>query len=177
MEKFTRRKRINNIKTKKKENDKRMMDVYLRRLEKQFDKSKERYDYAIKQFDALMITLSTVGIGFISNYTKDMEGDLTLAYISQLIFTICFFSNLISHLASKRCYKISQIIDNAELDSEHYNIHRNQDAAEKFKKAQDKMNAQMGLYNIVVKVLNSISFLSLSSAVICFVVFAIKLKQ
>lgn len=158
---------------KKEEAYKRKMEIYLRHLEKHVDKSKERYEYAVKQFDTLMITLSTVGLGFVSAYIKGMEGDLSLAYIAQIGFLACFFSNLFSHLSSMRCNKNAMMNAKEEFEAESYDSFNGDNEGKiKYEITQELRNKEIKLFGTIVRVLNILSFVFLSFAVVCFIVFA-----
>lgn len=152
---------------------KKKMDIYIRHLEKHVDKSKERYEYAIKQFDTLMIGLSTVGIGFVANYIKELHVGLTLAYISQFGFVTCFFMNLFSHLASMKCNKSAMLNAKQEYEAEAYGTYENDnEGLVKYEIIQELRRKEIQLFGSIVRVLNVLSFLSLVFAVVCFIVFA-----
>ena len=151
----------------------RKMEIYLKHLEKHLDKSKERYEYAVKQFDTLMIAISTAGLGFTASYIKDMNGDLTLANCAQIGFLVCFFINLLSHLASMRSNKNSELNALEEFEAESYNSFEEDETAKiKHEITQAYRNREIYVLTIIIKTLNTASFIVLVAAVICFLIFA-----
>lgn len=155
----------------KEENFKKKMDIYLSELIKHRDKSKERKEYAIKQFDTLMIGLSTAGLGFVMNYLKNINNtDLTLALISQLLFLGCLLTNLFSHIFSM--FANENALENAikSLDKENYDDLNEEETIEFYLSQQIRVK-KMKLYGSIVKIMNIIAFLMLLSAIILFVIF------
>lgn len=151
----------------------RKMEIYLKHLEKHMDKSRDRYEYAVKQFDTLMIAISTAGLGFIASYIKNMAGDLTLAYCAQIGFLICFFTNLLSHLASMRCNQNALLNAKEEFEVESYDSFAEDETGRvKYELTQNLRNREIAIFKLIIKTLNVASFLFLASSVICFIVFA-----
>ncbi len=154
------------VKLKKEENWK----TYLRISEKNIDKALERRDYAIKQFDTLMIALSTAGLGFTSSYIKDDVGDLLLARISQLIFLGCLISTLLSHIFSMWANNIGYKSSIKEFEVDCYG----EEHVENFNKGiylknQRKARRQVIALNSFIRLLNILSFGSLITAISLFV--------
>lgn len=151
----------------------RKHEVYLRDLEKHVDKSKERKEYAIKQFDTLMIALSTAGLGFVSTYIKDMDTNILLARISQTAFLCCILANLFSHIASMWCNECA--LENAEelLRERRYNEITEEEDRINFQITQFQRDNRMRFYGKIVKALNVFAFLCLFSAIVTFFIFAL----
>lgn len=154
------------IKKKKDEN----WNNYLRIKEKNIDKALERKDYAIKQFDTLMIALSTAGLGFISNYIKDDNGDLFWARASQIIFLMCLIANLLSHIFSMWTNSIGHRNMCREFEVDCYG----EDHIEGFDQRmydieQYVAKKRVKYLNTTIRALNVSAFLFLITAISCFI--------
>lgn len=146
---------------------------YLKMLEKYYDRSKDKKEHAVKQFDALVVGISTAGVGFVTLYIKDMHADLWLARISQLLFVVCLFANLASHLFSQHVNGIVEKIALIDLDAEAYGRYPEGVTEEKFHDFQDeKCREKEKLDNLVIW-FNRIALGLLVLAVIAFIIFAI----
>lgn len=154
------------VKDKKAENWK----AYLRIQEKNLDKAAERKDYAIKQFDTLMIALSTAGLGFTSNYIKDQTGDTYWARVSQILFLACLVTNLLSHLFSMWSHRVGCEASNKEFEVDLYGEDHtegfNQIAHDKF---QHKSKHTKSRLNHIVRACNVIAPILLLLAITSFI--------
>lgn len=152
---------------------KQEQEDYVKSLEKHYDRSKDKKEYAMKQFDTLMVGISTAGIGFVTLYIKDMSTDLWLARIAQVTFVISLFANLASHFASMEANRRAEKIALDDLNAERYDIYpegTNQDTFEEYQTGKNDENKK---FNKIVKTLNFLSFILLLSAVVVFMIFAI----
>ncbi len=154
------------VKDKKAENWK----AYLRIQEKNLDKAAERRDYAIKQFDTLMIALSTAGLGFTSNYIKGQTGDTYWARVSQILFLACLVINLLSHLFSMWSHRVGCEASNKEFEVDLYG----EDHVQGFEQVihdtfQLKSKRRKRILNNMVRACNIIAFATLCSAITCFI--------
>lgn len=155
---------------------KRKIEIYISALEKHRDKSKERKEYAIKQFDTLMIALSTAGLGFVMNYIKDLKNvDLTLAVIAQILFLCCLLTNLFSHVFSM--FENDYALQNADekLDKERYDHIKENEELMLFNLTQFIRDKKIALYGKIVRAMNVGAFLLLISAILTFVFFVFKI--
>lgn len=146
---------------------------YLKMLEKYYDRSKDKKEHAVKQFDALVVGISTAGIGFVTLYIKDMHADLWLARISQLLFVTCLFANLASHLFSQHVNGIVEKIALIDLDAEAYGRYPEGVTEETFHDFQDEKCREKEKFDKVVVWFNRIALGLLVTAVITFIIFAI----
>jgi len=152
------------IKAEKAENWK----TYLRLAEKNLDKSREKHEYAIKQFDTLMIALSTAALGFTSNYIKDelTTKDLFWARTSQILFLICLLSNLFSHLFSLWAHNVGVKRETKEFELDSYG----EDHVLGYSECQQfKWQSQRKIYNIIVRVFNILAFSALILGIVSFI--------
>ena len=157
---------------KKKNKEVAHPDYYLMDLEKHRDKSKEYRDYATKRFDILVITISTVGLGFVANYIKDDNlSDKTLPYLSIGLFGLCLLLNLFAQI-------FSRITNNLALKRAEYNLyfHRydeypNKLTAEEFNQLQGSASCKINRWNLMIKTLDWISLAFLLVAIVLFLCF------
>lgn len=146
--------------------------TYLRIAEKGIDKALDRKEYAVKQFDYLMIAISIAALGFISNYIKDESGNLSLARASQLVLMICLFSNLFSHIFSmwsnsigyKKCTKEFEVDSYGEEHIPNFN-------KKIYERKQRSSTIKIKILNLAVRTLNIISFISLITGISLFIYF------
>lgn len=150
------------IKAEKAENWK----TYLRLAEKNLDKVRERHEYSVKQFDTLMIALSTAALGFTSNYIKEDTTNLFWARTSQILFLICLLSNLFSHLFSMWAHKAGLKRDSKEFQLDSYGKDHVVDYNEC---EQLKWSKYIRVYNVIVRVFNILSFSALILGIVSFI--------
>jgi hypothetical protein len=152
---------------------KRNNDFFIEDLEKHLERSKNKAESSIKQFDTLMIAISTVGIGFVTAYIKDMNHDLFLARLSQLIFVACLFLNLFSHMFSSWVNRRVEKYALEELNFAKYKCFPVGIINEvQFEEFQTKRYDNKRWLDCIIITLNMLSFISLSFAVSLFLFFA-----
>jgi uncharacterized membrane protein len=156
------------FKAQKKENWK----TYVRISEKTMDKAIEKQEYAMKQFDTLIVALSTAGLGFVSNYIKDLKGDLFWARSSQILFVSSLLVMLIAHLVSMRANNVGHKTKAKQFAVDSFGEEHisgfNQKEYDEF---QRKGRRKIKRLNRTVITLNTIAFVSLFSAIGSFVYF------
>lgn len=155
-----------------KEKAERNNDYFIGDLEKQLDRSKNKSESAIKQFDTLMIAISTAGIGFVAAYIKDLDGDLFLARMSQSFFVGCLFINLFSHIFSS--WVNTKVVKYAEDDLNVARYKHFPDGIvdeDEFETHQDNRYKKKKRIDITIITLNIISMMILLVAIILFLVF------
>lgn len=146
---------------------------FIKDLEKCLDRSKNKRENAIKQFDTLMVAISTAGIGFVTAYIKDLEGDLLFARISQMAFVICLFINLFSHVISLLVNTKVENLAQDDLNAARYGHYpRGIKNANDFEKRQDEKYKKKTRLDYLVISLNILAFLLLAGAVVMFMLFA-----
>lgn len=157
----------------KKEEEAKQYEHYIKALEKYHDRSKDKKEHAIKQFDALLVGISTAGIGFVTLYIKGLQAELLFARISQLAFVFCLFTNLFSHVFSHFANKRVEEIAKDDLEAAKYGRYPKGISKDTFEEHQENRCRKKERFDMTVQVLNIMSFVLLLSAVVTFVIFAI----
>lgn len=156
--------------------EKEEREHYIKYLDKATDDAKNRQEYAVKQFDTMMIALSTAGLGFVLNYTKDMKTDLTMARFSMFAFLSCLIINLISHLLSMRANRVSLNLIERNCYKYKYGIHMDHKMTDdQFKKYSDRKESIRKFYNRLIRASNFMAFITLLIAIASFILFAFKI--
>ncbi len=151
-------------------------DYYLQDLEKHRDKSKEYVEYANKRFDILVITIATVGVGFVANYIKDMTGiDKTIPYITIGLFSGCLFLNLFAQIFSKRANNLAVKKSENTLYQHRYDAFPSNLTEQEFIRIQKNYKQKINRNNLVISIMDWISLAALIGAISVFLYFTFSL--
>jgi predicted HTH domain antitoxin len=85
--------------------DENVDDQKIKELEEHVRDSERGRETAVQRFDAIILALGTVSIGYIANYLKDFAEenpctDISFARAAQLLLLIAILSNLVSQVTS-----------------------------------------------------------------------------
>lgn len=146
-------------------------NYYLSDLEKHRDKSKEYKEYAAKRFDVLIITISTVGIGFVSNQITDLDQDKTLPYISLGLFGACLLLNLFGQLFSKKVNSLALKRAENLLWEERHGTIPNDQSQEEYNNEQGELNYKIKRGDLFIRLVDNTSFSFLLTGIALFLIF------
>ncbi len=150
---------------------------YLRHLEKHLENSVSKKEHSVTRFDILMVSLSILGLGFVTNYAKELKDvDLLLINASQISFVVCLIINVLSQIFGIWSNTIAEKLSRNELyfiRDVYLGKEQDEEKNEQYYREEGKQDFLRKVYDQVIRVLNVLSFITLISGLITFLMFDI----
>ncbi len=149
---------------------------YIAAMRKYIDDSERLRETAVQRFDAMILAIGTVAIGYTANYLKDYsishpKADLSEVQTAQLMFLIAVVGNLVSQVASLFTNTASAKHGRNALCKYENDKIPNDWSEKKFEWVQWFIFKRRQFWHILNNTLNIIAFFALLSGIILFLDF------
>lgn len=136
---------------------------YIDSLKEYITTAEGRVKYSLERFDILVISLSSGGLALSSSlYENFKNADKTLINIAWIFFSSALIINLISQMTGYRANK---------LDIKCTYIVIDEVKGELAEGSHKKIDCYKAIFNFLTTVFNTLSFLSLTTAIILIILF------